>query len=73
MYAATNCRRSKVVLAVQQWHNNSLAAAFHGWLNHIQTRLSHMDKVSNATVVTLTTSHITHMWHDTHTQHTFAP
>ena len=40
------CRKEKLVLAVQQWHNNSLAAAFHSWRDHVATKLSHIDKVS---------------------------
>ena len=40
------CRKAKLVLAVQQWHNNSLAAAFNNWSDQVLLKVSHRNKVN---------------------------
>lgn len=47
------CRQTKLVLAVQQWHNNSLAAAFNKWHDQALLKLSHRDKVNTTDNVTI--------------------
>ena len=58
------CRAELLRVAMMQWQNNTVSAAFHCWRDHVVTRTSHSAKASIAALCTANLDNCCNLLHE---------